>query len=116
MDARFEQLIAKLGYECTEAEAQTVFDAVSKPPSDPMAAMMMARGGWSLESGLDEAIARAGTGPFTGPSGEASFTVGGTVAAGYEAVRSAFTNNFKKGLERDAQVRIALALDMRASR
>ena len=28
--------------------------------------------------------------------------LGGTVAAGYEAVRSAFTNNFKKGLERDA--------------
>ena len=27
-----------------------------------------------------------------------------------------FQNNFKKGLERDAQVRIALALDMRASR
>ena len=66
---------------------------------------MVARSGFSIESGLDDAIARAGTGPFTSlPLGEAPFEIGGSVAPGYEAVKDAFAANFEKGLERDSQL------------
>jgi hypothetical protein len=55
---------------------------------------MVARSGFSIESGLDDAIARAGTGPFTSlPLGEAPFEIGGSVAPGYEAVKDAFAAN-----------------------
>lgn len=39
--------------------------------------------------------------PLDGPDG---FTVGGTVAPGYERVREAFESNYRAGLERDSQL------------
>ena len=72
---------------------------------DPLS-KLLGKEEWGAAAGLDAALEVAGCGPFSkAPAGESTaFSIGGTVAVGYEGVREAFAGNFRKGLERDAQL------------
>ena len=109
--AKFDTLVKKLGYELTVEQAEAVFKAVVEAkPEDQMMNVLAMVTGFDAKSSLDEAITRANTGPFSSfpPLGDqshrADFTIGGTVAPGYEPVKAAFAGNFELGLERDSQL------------
>lgn len=55
---------------------------------------------------LDEVIRHAGRGPYAVGAAPPSYKIGGTVRPGFEGVKQAFEENFRKGLERDAQLAI----------
>ena len=107
--SKFCELVSKLGHELPQPVAAGLFQkivAAGDKPNDPMMAMLAAATGFSPASGLDEAINRAGTAPFSSlPAGSpVPFIVGGSVEPGYEPVQAAFASNFAKGLERNSQL------------
>jgi CubicO group peptidase (beta-lactamase class C family) len=56
------------------------------------------------DTSIEEAIDRAGKPPYSRDAVCEDVTVEGEVAPGFESVRDAFTSNFQKGLERNAQL------------
>ena len=75
---------------------------------DPLSKLLGEKewGAAQARAGLDAALEVAGCGPFSkAPVGlSTAFSIGGTVAVGYEGVREAFAGTFRDGLERDAQL------------
>lgn len=98
-----QQLTSALGFDLSEEEVNAVAEELERM----RAARREERPDGTLIS-LEEAIIRAGCGPYSAGKRSDSFTVDGQVAAGFEGVRDAFTGNFEKGLERNAQLCIYL--------
>jgi hypothetical protein len=57
-----------------------------------------------VQISMEDAIRRAGCAPYSKGTSCDDFSVNGLVAAGYEGVKDAFADNFRKGLERDAHL------------
>ncbi len=92
-------LTSKLGFKLDDNQIQSVSAALdewyvqeqeARPDREPIS--------------LDEATTRAGCSPYIAGTTSESHAIEGTVAPGFEGVRDAFTNNFYKGLERNAQL------------
>eukprot|EP01045_Picozoa_sp_COSAG04_P009219 COSAG04_NODE_529_length_13029_cov_3.203248_9_plen_379_part_00 len=97
-------ITAKLGLDLSAEEVEAV--AVKAQELVDAAGDDGVPGPTSAMDSLDDAVARAGCGPFSlAPAGESTaFTISGTVSPGYEPVKEAFADNFRQGLERDAQL------------
>lgn len=94
-----QQLTRALGFDLSEEEVNTVAEELEK-----MQAARREERPDGTQISLEEAIKRAGRGPYSAGKRSESFTVDGMVAAGFEGVREAFTGNFERGLERNAQL------------
>ena len=94
-----QQLTRALGFDLSEQEVNIVAEELERM----QAARREALPDGTLVS-LEQAIKRAGCGPYCAGKNSDSFTVDGQVAAGFEGVRDAFTGNFQKGMERNAQL------------
>ena len=98
--AKFEALCAKLGFDDLSAdELERVLKRASEPPP-----MMGPMAGDPPKIDLDAALAHAGCGPFSLTPTPSEYTISGTVAPGYEAVKAAFESNYQQGLERNSQL------------
>ena len=98
--AKFEALCAKLGFDDLSAdELERVLKRASEPPP-----MMGPMAGGPPKIDLDAALAHAGCGPFSLTPTPSEYTISGTVAPGYEAVKAAFESNYQQGLERNSQL------------
>ncbi|MAW28793.1 MAG: hypothetical protein CMP98_08335 [Gammaproteobacteria bacterium] len=92
-------LVQKLGFSLDNVQLAAVSNALdgwyakarkARPDREPVP--------------LSTAIERAGCSPYIAGKTTQSYTIDGTVVSGFEGVRDAFTNNFIKGLERNAQL------------
>ena len=90
--AQLATLAERIGLPLTEAEQAAILPAVEKA---------LAR---SPELDVEAATARAGWGPYSSAALSDSYAIGGSVEPGFEPVRAGFEQNFKDGLERDAQL------------
>jgi CubicO group peptidase (beta-lactamase class C family) len=90
----------KLGFTLDGPELVQLYSRVASAPPEQGIGNITP---FEVPAGLEEAVARAGTAPFSSKN-FASFKIGGTVVAGFEGVRDAFASNFARGLERDAQL------------
>ncbi len=94
-----QHLSHALGFDLNNDEVEAVAEEINRqqaaqrqerPDREPVA--------------LNEAIARAGCAPYSKTSSCDDYTIDGNVMPGFEGVRDAFAGNFKKGLERNAQL------------
>ncbi len=94
-----QRLTEALGFDLSGEEVRVVAAALEqwqaarlseRPDGSPLA--------------LEEAVNRAGRGPYSAGISSDAFEVHGQVVPGFEAVRDAFAANFRKGLERNAQL------------
>ncbi|MDA1300981.1 MAG: serine hydrolase [Proteobacteria bacterium] len=94
-----KQLAGALGYDLSDDEARTVSNELDQW----YAARRQERPDGS-DATIEQAIARAGKGPYSVEATTESVRIGGTAAPEFGAVREAFVANFSRGLERNAQL------------
>ena len=93
--AKLHTLCERIGMPLTASELGSIRPAIDK--------IVLDRTTGEARINLDEAIFRANKGPYSSPAGT-NYTIGGSVAPGFEPVREGFEQNFRDGLERDAQL------------
>jgi CubicO group peptidase (beta-lactamase class C family) len=98
--AKLLQLCERVGLPLSAEELAAILPAVERAAAKAGGGMLSTPRAVSL----DGALAIAGMGPYSSGRVSDTYTIGGSVAPGFEPVRAGFEKNFRDGLERDAQL------------
>ena len=101
---KYAQILARVGLgDFTEDEIRKLVPEIQKQ-NDRVKRTIAPNSFLPLD--LDEALRHAGKGSFSMGKDSPSYKISGSVKPGFERVKEAFEKNFRRGLERDAQLAI----------